>query len=49
VTVKVRSDADASTLDEIGRTVTRASAVFDSLANPVPLRLAVEARKNAEL
>jgi uncharacterized OsmC-like protein len=49
VTVKVRSDADDSTLDEIGRTVTRASAVFDSLANPVPLRLAVEAKKNAEL
>ncbi len=42
VTVKVRSDADDAVLDELGRTVTRASGVFDSLANPVPLQLAVE-------
>jgi uncharacterized OsmC-like protein len=42
VTVKVRSAADDATLDELGQAVTRASAVFDSLANPVPLRLAVQ-------
>lgn len=42
VTVKVRSDADNAVLAEIGQTVTHASVVFDSLANPVPLQLAVK-------
>lgn len=42
VTVKVRSSADDALLAEIGHIVTHASAVFDSLANPVPLRLAVK-------
>jgi uncharacterized OsmC-like protein len=42
VTVRVRSDADDAVLDDVGRTVTRTSAVYDSLANPVPMQLAVE-------
>jgi uncharacterized OsmC-like protein len=42
VTVRVRSDADATVLEELGQAVTRASAVYDSLANPVSLELAVQ-------
>jgi uncharacterized OsmC-like protein len=42
VTVRVRSDADDALLDDLGRTVTRTSAVYDSLANPVPMQLAVQ-------
>jgi len=42
VTVRVRSDTDDAVLDDLGRTVTRASAVYDSLANPVPMQLAVQ-------
>jgi putative redox protein len=41
VTVLVRSGADDAALAELGRTVTRISAVFDTLANPVPMHLAV--------
>jgi putative redox protein len=41
VTMLVRSGADAADLAELGRTVTRTSAVFDTLANPVPMQLAV--------
>jgi len=42
ITVRVRSDADDSVLDELAQTTTRTSAVFDSLANPVPMRLLVQ-------
>jgi uncharacterized OsmC-like protein len=42
VTVRVRSDADDAVLNELGRTVVRASAVYDSLANPVPVQLEVQ-------
>ncbi len=42
VTVRVRSAADDAVLAELGQTITRASAVFDSLVNPVPLHLAVQ-------
>ena len=39
ITVGIRSDADDSILDELTQTTSRTSAVFDSLANPVPMRL----------
>jgi uncharacterized OsmC-like protein len=42
VTVRVRSGAGDAVLAELGRTVTRASAVYDSLTHPVPMRLAVQ-------
>lgn len=42
ITVGVRSDADASVLEELAQTTTRTSAVFDSLASPVPMRLLVQ-------
>lgn len=42
VTVRVRSDADDAVLADLGRTVTRSSAVYDSLANPVPMQLLVQ-------
>jgi uncharacterized OsmC-like protein len=42
VAVRVRSDSDDAVLDELGRTVTRASAVYDSLANPVRVQLEVQ-------
>ena len=42
VTVRVRSDADDAALEDLGRTVTRTSAVYESLANPVPLHIAVQ-------
>jgi hypothetical protein len=42
VTVGVRSDADDSVLEELAQTTSRTSAVFDSLANPVPMQLLVE-------
>lgn len=41
VTVLVRSSADEADLDQIGQTVTRTSAVFDTLASPVPMQLLV--------
>jgi uncharacterized OsmC-like protein len=42
ITVAVRSDADDAVLDEISQTTRRTSAVYDSLANPVPMQLHVE-------
>jgi uncharacterized OsmC-like protein len=42
VTVRVRSSAADPVLDELGQLVTRTSAVYDSLANPVPIELAVQ-------
>ena len=42
ITVAVRSDADDAVLDEIAHTTRRTSAVYDSLANPVPMQLHVE-------
>ena len=42
VTVKVRSDTDDQTLEEIRRIVTRASPVHDSLSRPVPIESTVE-------
>lgn len=41
-TIRVRADADAETLEELGRVVTNASPVFDSLANPVEIDLGIE-------
>ena len=42
VTIRVRSGADDAVLDELREVVTRASAVYDSLVNPVPIVLAVQ-------
>jgi uncharacterized OsmC-like protein len=42
VTMRVRSSADDAVLEELGRAVTRTSAVYDSLTNPVPIQLAVQ-------
>jgi putative redox protein len=42
VTVRVRSSAANGELEELGRIVTRTSGVFDALANPLPINLAVE-------
>lgn len=42
VTLAVRSDVDDAALDELGQTTRRTSAVFDSLANPVPMDLSVQ-------
>ena len=42
VTIRVRSEADDAVLDELRQVVTRASAVYDSLVNPVPIQLAVQ-------
>ena len=42
ILMKVRSDADDLTLADLGRAATRTSAVFDSLASPVPVTLDVE-------
>ena len=39
VTVGVRSDVDDAILDELAETTSRTSAVYDSLANPVPMQL----------
>jgi hypothetical protein len=41
-TIRVRSGAEDAVLAELGQTVTRASAVYDSLTHPVPMRLAVQ-------
>jgi uncharacterized OsmC-like protein len=41
VSVSVRSDADPDVLDRIGELTTRTSAVFNSLAHPVPMELSV--------
>lgn len=42
VTIRVRSDADDAVLNELREAVTRASAVYDSLVNPVPIQLTVQ-------
>jgi uncharacterized OsmC-like protein len=42
ITVRVRSTAADSDLDDLGRAVARSSAVFDTLANPVSMQLAVQ-------
>ena len=42
VTVKVRSDADDQTLEEIRRIVTHASPVHDGLSRPVQIESTVE-------
>jgi uncharacterized OsmC-like protein len=42
VIMRIRSDADDAELNELGQTVTRTSAVYDSLTNPVPMQLAVQ-------
>jgi uncharacterized OsmC-like protein len=42
VNVRVRSSADDAVLDELGQLVTRTSAVYDSLANPVPIQLSMQ-------
>jgi putative redox protein len=42
VTVRVRSSADDAALDELLQLVTRTSAVYDSLANPVPVHLSLQ-------
>ncbi len=42
VTVGIRSDADDAVLDELAQTTSRTSAVFDSLANPVTMRMLVQ-------
>jgi uncharacterized OsmC-like protein len=41
-TLRVKADADDSTLDEIRRVVTQASPVYDSVANPVAIESSVE-------
>jgi hypothetical protein len=41
VTTRVRSDADDAVLNDLREAVTRASAVYDSLVNPVPIQLTV--------
>ncbi len=41
-TVRVRSDADAATLEELRRIVTHASPVFDSLSRPIAIDSRVE-------
>jgi hypothetical protein len=41
-TLRVRADADEATLDEIRRVVTQASAVYDSVSNPVAIESSVE-------
>lgn len=42
ITVGVRSDVDDAVLDGLARVTRRASAVYDSLANPVSMQLLVE-------
>lgn len=42
VTVGVRSDVDDSVLDELAQTTRRTSAVYDSMATPVPMELVVQ-------
>jgi uncharacterized OsmC-like protein len=42
VTVSVRSSADDAVLDELRQLVTQTSAVYDSLANPVPIELSLQ-------
>ena len=41
VTMGVRSDSGDAVLEGLGQTTSRTSPVYDSLANPVPLRLRV--------
>ncbi len=40
--VRVKSDADEATLEELGRITTQASPVYDSVSNPVSTDLSVE-------
>lgn len=42
VKVRVHSSAQSAVLEELGAVCTRTSPTFDSLANPVPIRLSVE-------
>ena len=42
VTMQVRSSADDAALEELRQLVTRTSAVYDSLANPVPIQLSLQ-------
>ena len=42
VTMRVRSSADDAALEELRQLVTRTSAVYDSLANPVPIQLSLQ-------
>jgi putative redox protein len=42
VTLRVRSSAGDAALDELRQSVTRTSAVYDSLANPVPIELSLQ-------
>lgn len=42
VTVGVRSDADDATLNDLGHPTTHTSTVYDSLAHPVPMSMAVQ-------
>jgi OsmC-like protein len=42
VTVRVRSSADDAVLEELRQLVTHTSAVYDSLANPVPTELSLQ-------
>jgi len=42
ITVSVRSDADDATLEQLAQITSRTSGVFDSLANPVPMKLLVQ-------
>ncbi len=40
--VRVKSDADDATLEELGQVATQLSPVFDSVSNPVPIESLVE-------
>jgi hypothetical protein len=40
--MRVRSSADDAALEELRQLVTRTSAVYDSLANPVPIQLSLQ-------
>jgi uncharacterized OsmC-like protein len=42
VSMRVRSSADDAALEELRQLVTRTSAVYDSLANPVPIQLSLQ-------
>jgi OsmC-like protein/Resolvase, N terminal domain len=42
VTVRVRSSANDAALEELRQLVTRTSAVYDSLTNPVPIQMSLQ-------
>jgi uncharacterized OsmC-like protein len=42
VVVRVAADVPGDVLDALGQTATRTSPAYDSLANPVPMKLSVE-------